>query len=191
MQAKKRIKNLTAEIFILAGSLIVLILSSSACKEDNVPTPTPVKDVVKNPEKKNEEKLDADKKNSAGEIKREYSYNPNGKVDPFTPLITSSPNFESAPAEAKEKKDVPLSPLQKLDIDDFTLVAIISSDNKLTALLEDPAVNGFIVTEGLLIGKNGGVIKKILSNSMLIEELSLNEQGKKELKIKTITLKKK
>jgi len=186
---KRKNKSLTAEIILLAGTLVVLLLATTACKDDTVSTP--VQPAAKTPEKQISEKQDADKTNSAAVQKSEYSYNPNGKVDPFTPLITSSPSSEQVSSEPSKKKEIPLSPLQKLAIEDFKLAAIISTDKKLTALLEDPAVNGFIVTEGMLIGRDGGVIKKILTNSIIIEEESKDDQGNKEMKIKTITLKKK
>lgn len=191
MRAKKREDNkLSADVFLLAGVILALVLSSHACMSDTPPPPPPVKKAVKPAAKKAPPAGATEKKSEAAEPKIEYSYNPNGKVDPFVPLVTSSPVTESETAVPAEK-DVPLSPLQKLDIDDFKLVAVIASDVELTALLEDPAMHGFIVKEGMLIGRHGGVIKKILPTSILIEEQLSDEQGKKEMKIRTITLKNK
>jgi Tfp pilus assembly protein PilP len=191
MQEKRKNKKLTAEFIILAGSLVVLLLSSSGCKEDKAPASSAVQPSNKAAAGKSSEKQDLDKTQGDAEQKRDYFYNPNGKVDPFTPLITSAPSIEQATPESNQKKDIPLSPLQKLAIEDFKLAAIITSDKKFTALLEDPAINGFIVTEGMLIGRDGGVIKKILSNSIIIEEEIKNDQGNMEMKIRTLTLKKK
>lgn len=176
-------------IFVAAG-MFLLMLAFAGCSGDETP-PQAVQNTSKSVEKKAEAQKEPEKKAGNSENKREYSYNPNGKIDPFLPLVTSSPTQETPTAEKKEKKEVPLTPLQKLDVDDFNLVAVIASDSQAKALLEDPAVNGFIVKEGMLIGKNGGVIKKILPNSMLVEEQTVDDQGKKELKIRTITLKKK
>jgi Tfp pilus assembly protein PilP len=191
MQEKKRNKKLIPAITLLAGLLVVLLLTTTGCKENKASAPSAVQPAAKPIEKKSNDKLDSDKTKNSEEQKKEYSYNPNGKVDPFTPLITSSPVTEQVATETSEKKDIPLSPLQKLAVEDFKLAAVITSDKKFTALLEDPAINGFIVTEGMLIGKDGGVIKKILTNSIIIEEEIKNDQGNKEMRIKTITLKKK
>lgn len=191
MTAKKREDNkLKADFFLLAGVVLALVLSSHACMNDTPPAPPPVKKAVKAPGKKASPALKTENKKNAAESTREYSYNPNGKIDPFVPLVTTSPMTPMETAEPT-KKDVPLSPLQKLDIDDFTLVAIIGSEKELTALLEDPAMHGFIVKEGMLIGRHNGVIRKILPTSILIEEQFTDEQDKKEVKIKTITLKNK
>lgn len=191
MHPKKQDKKPTIKILILAVVCIALMVSFTACTDETAPVPVPVQNPKKKAAAKTVDKADSEEKSANEALKKEYFYNPNGKVDPFVPLITGSPSSEPVATETTKKRDVPLTPLQKLDIDDFTLVAIISSADKLTALIQDPAVNGFIVTEGMLIGRNGGVIKKILPTSIIIEEQSPELSGQNEMKIKTITLKKK
>ena len=190
MQPKKSKPAIRKSGVLLAAGMLMIMPVTFGCKDDEAPKLA----VVSSPkvvEKKADAQKESEKKPGTEESKREYSYNPNGKIDPFLPLVTLSQTPEMPTAEKKEKKEVPLTPLQKLNVDDFNLVAVIVSDNQLKALLEDPAVNGFIVKEGMLIGKNGGIIKKILPNSMLVEEQTTDDQGKKEMKIRTITLKKK
>ena len=87
--------------------------------------------------------------------------------------------------------DIPITPLQKLDVDDFTLVAVIATPTGFCALLEDPAMNGYKVTEGMQIGRKSGVIKKILHNSVIVEENKEIDQKNNEKKINTLTLRKK
>jgi Tfp pilus assembly protein PilP len=89
------------------------------------------------------------------------------------------------------ERDVPMTPLQKLDVDDFTLVAVIATPTGFCALLEDPAMNGYKVREGMQIGRKSGVIKKILHNSVIIEENKDIDQKNNEKKINTLTLRKK
>jgi len=84
-----------------------------------------------------------------------------------------------------------MTPLQKLDVDDFTLVAVIATPTGYCALLEDPAMNGYKVKEGMQIGRKSGVVKKIVYNSVIIEENSEIDKKDSEKKINTLTLRKK
>lgn len=203
MQALKKEQNNSAvkkALFCLFVSIVFFLGSCS--NEEQTPSAPSQATAKKNAAKTDKEETHKDKgKNTTEENKlislNEYSYNPSGKVDPFTPLISETAPSEqtqtpNAPAPAaKVKKDVPLTPLQKFDISDFTLVAVISTPQGAKALIEDPTTSGFVVKEGMIIGKNDGIIKKILKNSMLIEEKIVDPQGNPDIKISTLNLKKK
>jgi Tfp pilus assembly protein PilP len=123
-----------------------------------------------------------------------YTYNPNGKVDPFVPTIAEVTEEELIKQKAGSKtaeQDIPMTPLQKLDVDDFTLVAVIATSTGYCALIEDPAMNGYKIKEGMQIGRKEGVVKKILHNSVIIEEKSDIDKKDSEKKIQTLTLRKK
>jgi Tfp pilus assembly protein PilP len=195
MQAKKinraKIKNSCSEaalFFIFIAALFFLI----SCSE-KAEVPAPVQPKAQEDSKKNT--VEKQKNDPSVQIAQEtYSYNPNGKVDPFTPVIAEGIEDESPQKSANVKKtaqEVPLTPLQKLDVNDFMLVAVISTPKGLAALLEDPAMNGFIIKEGMRIGRNSGVIRKILNTSVLIEEQNVESKGSTEKKIITLTLRKK
>jgi type IV pilus assembly protein PilP len=116
------------------------------------------KDPVKVAEKKGPEKREPDKK------EEEYSYNPVGKPDPFKPfvqLISSRGGSGTAP----------LTPLQKYDISQLKLVAIISSPGGNIALVEDVAGKGYFLKKGTWIGKNDGKVTKILKDKVIVEEV--------------------
>lgn len=143
---------------------------------------------------KNEFKKENEKeKNQKDQLAKEYSYDATGKPDPFEPLIAAiaATKQSQSPIPQQQKIDKPLTPLQKLDLSDLFLVAIVDSDNSSTALIEDNARNGYIVREGMLIGKNDGTIKKILKNSMIVEEKIADSTGTIETKISTLTIYKK
>ena len=127
------------------------------------------------------------------EAGKEYSYDATGKADPFEPLVAAiEPTKQaSAAVRVKSASDKPLTPLQKYDLSDLFLVAVISTDNNTAALVEDNARNGYIVREGMVVGKNDGVIKKILKNSMIVEEKITDSTGNTETKISTLTVHKK
>ena len=51
--------------------------------------------------------------------------------------------------------------MQKLELSQLTLTAIIRDGKKDWAMVRDPRGMGFILRKGLAIGTNGGVIRKI------------------------------
>jgi len=94
----------------------------------------------------------------------EYVYNPTGKPDPFKPFIQLTPVKELA-------RKVPLTPLQKYDISQLKLVAIILTPEGNIALIEDSAGKGYYLKKGTEIGRNDGKVTKILKDRVVIEEL--------------------
>lgn len=147
--------------------------------------------------KKVETKKDIAKKSAQQEEQKvppsqEYTYDATGKTDPFEPLISASTQIPKSASSGvqQQKSDVPLTPLQKFDLKELSLVAIIASEHGTTALIEDSAKNGFIVKEGMFIGKNDGVIKKIYGSSVVVEEKILDTAGALETKVSTLTIKK-
>ncbi len=118
----------------------------------------------------------------------EYSYDATGIPDPFIPLIADTAPVKTAVPRQRDQSE-PLTPLQKYDLGELSLVAIISAEKKSRALLEDSSGFGFIVTEGTAVGKNDGIIKKITNNLVIIEEQIYNSSGELEPKIATLTIK--
>ncbi len=123
------------------------------------------------------------KKTIDNETVKEYFYDATGKPDPFVPLIT-----EIRPERKKETIDGPLTPLQRYTLEELQLVAIIKSGDKLSALFEDMDEFGYIVIENTLIGSNGGVIKKITPDKVIIEEDVYNSSGNLEKNIRSIKI---
>jgi len=92
----------------------------------------------------------------------EYTYNPAGKPDPFKPFIQLTP--------VREARNVPLTPLQKYEISQLKLVAIISTPEGNMGLVEDSAGKGYFLKKGTEIGKNDGKVTKILQDRVIVEE---------------------
>ena len=135
------------------------------CGEGTPPPTTPSK--VKAPavvKKKEEPPKLAEKREPEKKEGAEYSYNPVGKSDPFRPFI----QLTSAKGGSKT---APLTPLQKYDISQLKLVAIISSPGGNIALVEDVAGKGYFLKKGTWIGKNDGKVTKILKDKVIIEEV--------------------
>ena len=112
-----------------------------------------------------------------------YIYDPTGKPDPFKLFIVEL-------KRSKELADKALQPLQRYELSQLKLVAIIWSIDKPRALVEDSAGKGYIITKDSYIGKNQGKVTDILENEIVITEESADIFGKtktKEIRIKLHT----
>lgn len=115
------------------------------------------------------EKKEGEKKEEA-----EYTYNPLGKPDPFRPFIQIS-------ASKEYSRKVPLTPLQKYEISQLMLVAIIVTPEGNIALVEDSTGKGYFLKKGTEIGKNDGKVKQILKDKIIIEEVYEDIFGQKKI----------
>jgi len=100
-------------------------------------------------------------------VKREeetYTYNPIGKPDPFKSFI------QFAPLRSSSRK-TPLTPLERYEITQLKLVAVISAPEGNIGLVEDSAGKGYFLKKGTWIGKNEGKVKTILKDRVIIEEV--------------------
>jgi len=94
----------------------------------------------------------------------EFVYTPAGKPDPFKPFIQLVPVKELA-------KNVPMTPLQRYEVSQLKLVAVISTPEGNIGLVEDSAGKGFFLKKGTLIGRNDGKVTKVLNDRVVVEEL--------------------
>ena len=133
----------------------------ASCGEGTVSTPKG--GVPKAVAKKVEPVKVTEKKEPEKKEDPEYQYNPAGKPDPFKPFIQLTPIRELT-------RTGPLTPLQKYDISQLKLVAIISTPEGNIALVEDSAGKGYFIKKGTEIGKNDGKVTKILRDRVIIEE---------------------
>jgi type IV pilus assembly protein PilP len=146
----------------MALSMICLFLMGG-CGEGTVPSSVPSKIRPPSAAKKKDEPAKVEEKKEP-EKKEEYSYNPAGKPDPFKPFI----QLVSAKGGSKTG---PMTPLQKYDLSQLKLVAIISNPEGNIALVEDVAGKGYFLKKGTWIGKNDGKVTKILKDKVIVEEV--------------------
>ena len=99
-----------------------------------------------------------------------YFYDPKGKPDPFQPLFETEVQLAPAKKKGKEKKRLPLTPLQRIDLSQLKLVAIIVSPTGSKALVEEPSGKGYVIAKGTYLGRNYGRVKRILNDRVLVEE---------------------
>jgi len=158
---KRRRNNLSYTCLTLSIALLFLI---GGCGGGTAPPPVPVKAKSPAVEKKQEEPTKvAEKTEPEKKAEVEFSYNPSGKADPFKPFIELAP--------VRSSRTVPLTPLQKYDLSQLKLVAIISTPEGSVALIEDGTKKGYFLKRGTWIGKNDGKVTKILKDRVIVEEI--------------------
>jgi type IV pilus assembly protein PilP len=81
-----------------------------------------------------------------------------------------------------------MTPLQRYEVSQLKLVAIIATPDGNIALVEDSAGKGFFLKKGTLIGKSDGKVTKILKDKVVIEELYQDILGQTKLNEVSINL---
>jgi type IV pilus assembly protein PilP len=102
---------------------------------------------------------------SAVERAEEAPYDPAGRRDPFRP-----PRVGVALGE-------PRTPLQRYELGQLRLVAVIYEAHEPRAVLEDDQGLGYIVKVGTAVGPNGGQVRTIERGRIVIEEDSVDFYG--------------
>lgn len=170
-----------SKIILLAVSVVFLFLLSS-CGGGTAPPPavpkakTPVAEAKKAQSVQVAEKVE--KKEVTKKEEPEFSYSPTGKPDPFKPFIQLVPE--------KLRKSAFLTPLQKYDISQLKLVAIITIPEGNVALVEDQQGRGYFLKRGIAIGRHEGKVKAILKDRVVIEEAYSDVLG--QAKVNEISL---
>jgi len=119
-------------------------------------------------------------------------YDPQGRIDPFIPLIKDEPikvekkALVDAKGEVRETRTK--TPLEKIEFDQLKLRAIIIAPSGNKALVEEASGKGYIIRKGTYIGRNDGKVIKILKDKVVVEELTENFEGKMTTKEKEIKL---
>src|SRR6187551_2770002 len=101
-----------------------------------------------------------------------YVYNPIGKRDPFR-----SPEAEPA-AQAALTSTACTEPLCRFDVDQLTLVAVVSGDANPLAMVQDPAGRGYFVRRNTRVGRQGGKVTQIMSDAVVVTEYFTTPDGK-------------
>ena len=81
----------------------------------------------------------------------------------------------------------PLTPLEKVDLSQLKLVAIIRALSGNIALVEEASGKGYVIKKGTYIGTRSGKVGKILPDRIIVEEESEDFSGKvsvREIEVK-------
>ena len=151
------------------------------------PEKTVPADISKLKQKLVAEKPPTTKKTKMPEINDLYI--PEGKLDPFEPLFKKEP-VSLAGGNRKTKQRKPLTPLERVNLSQLTLVGIIQAPSGNRALVQETSGKGYVVKKGTYIGTNSGKIVQILKDRIIIEEESEDIYGKVSIVKKPIKLQK-
>jgi len=111
-----------------------------------------------------------------------YSYNPQGKPNPFQPLVVEKTATPVSPQKKLEQagragEKEPGTPLERMELASLKLVAVVWDIPKPRAMVEDSGGKGYILTVGTRLGKNKGQVTKITPSGVLVSE-KYEEDGK-------------
>jgi Tfp pilus assembly protein PilP len=105
-------------------------------------------------------------------------YNPVGKVDPFAPLYKEEAKTKPQVVAKPKGPERPRTPLEKLDLGQLKLTAIVTSNGYKRALVEEATGKGYVVTVGTRIGLERGTITEIDQGRIVIEHQTEDDFGK-------------
>lgn len=100
-----------------------------------------------------------------------FVYVRENRSDPFVPFIQERVSVTETPVEV-------LSGMQKFEPGQLTVVAIMLSPNEKFAMVQDSNNQGYIIREGILLGRTG-VVEAIVPNKVIVKNYSYNLAGDK------------
>lgn len=174
-----------AKNLILFSSMLI-VLGLMSCGENKTETSSPP--ATKKPafnsttSKQSTSKFD----NISSKMASIPKYNFGNIKDPFYTTLLQTPTKEKKVTQIKGK---PLA-TQKYEIERYKLIGIMIKKQGNTAIFEDPENKGWVLKEGNYIGNEGARIKKILTDSVIIEEPVVDATGKVKYVERSITIKK-
>ena len=113
-----------------------------------------------------------------------FTYQTEGRTDPFLPFIS-----EKVMQEVAATKPEKLTGMRQFEPGQLTLVSIIFTGNSPMAMVEDSSHKGYIVRKGTKIGRSG-IISDILPNQVIIKQLSYSLAKEKKYRTVEMTLRK-
>ncbi|MDF1578113.1 MAG: pilus assembly protein PilP [Desulfurivibrionaceae bacterium] len=113
-----------------------------------------------------------------------FTYQTEGRPDPFKPFIS-----QRAAQEAAEISPEELTGMRQFEPGQLTLVAIIFAEDNPMAMVEDSSHKGYIVRKGTRIGRSG-IISEIQPNQVIIKQLSYSMTRERKYNTVEMTLRK-
>ncbi len=101
----------------------------------------------------------------------EFGYDPSGRRDPFAPVVQEL---------QLGKVDVNLPPLQRVNLTELNLIAIVWGAYGYTAMVQTPDGYGYTVRRGTRMGQNNGVVSAITERGIIVQERFTDVYGKKQ-----------
>lgn len=100
-----------------------------------------------------------------------FGYDPSGRRDPFAPVVQ-----QLQPG----KMDASLPPLQRVNLTELNLIAIVWGSYGYTAMVQTPEGYGYAIRRGTRLGQNNGVVSAITERGIIVQERFTDVYGKKQ-----------
>ncbi|MGA1863730.1 MAG: pilus assembly protein PilP [bacterium] len=117
----------------------------------------------------NEAEMEELDKTKSELIQDDYHYDPLGKRDPFYSKLLEE--------KKKIEPNKQLFGVQRYDLAELKLVGIIWGDLGRKGVVETPEGKSYLLKVGTLVGKNGGVVKAITNQELVIQEFVTDYMG--------------
>ncbi|MCG8567498.1 MAG: pilus assembly protein PilP [Desulfobacterales bacterium] len=117
-------------------------------------------------------------------------YDVAGKVDPFVPLVQNPNGDGSRGKQIPVKPKRILTPLEKMELNQLKLVAIITTSSRRIAMVEEMTGKGYEVNIGTYIGKNSGQVTSIEPDGIKVKEYVTDYKGRAVARYQQIKLRK-
>lgn len=125
------------------------------------------------------------------EISDSVGYVAKSMVDPFMPLIQEK---KEIPAPEIKKPDKPrrvLTPLEKMELSQIKLVAVVIMEGRKIAMVEEATGKGYEVLIGTHMGKNQGRVIDITFDTIVVKEIVTDYKGNQIERLQEIKIHKK
>lgn len=109
------------------------------------------------------------------------------KRDPFKSFVAPAQKADklAAPAPVRWSGGIPL---QSYDVQQFKVIGLIAGLKENRGMVVDPTGKGYVVKEGMEIGRNNGRIVKITATSIEVLEQYRTDSGRTKKQIVRLTL---
>ncbi|NCO56947.1 MAG: pilus assembly protein PilP [Deltaproteobacteria bacterium] len=120
-------------------------------------------------------------------VEAEYAYHADGRRDPFESLIKGTEVATAAPKEEGPFVAVvdgggDFSPLERYEMEELRLVGIVDAGGSYRGLVEVADGKSYFLGSGARVGRNGGVVSRVLEDRVVITETYRNPLGETRTK---------
>ncbi len=112
------------------------------------------------------------------QVLEQFEYQLDGRPDPFTPFISGKAAAQKIGGDDIIEEDVELTGMRQFEPGQLTLVAVMFSSHQAMAMVEDVTGRGYVLTEGMPIGRRG-VISRIDGDQVTVIETAHTRAGRK------------
>lgn len=109
---------------------------------------------------------------------QKFEYQLEGRPDPFVPFISDKVATQKIGPDDIVEEEVELTGMRRFEPGQLTLVAVMFSGDRRIAMVEDVTGKGYLLNEGMPIGRRG-VVSRIDGDQVTVIETAHTRAGRK------------